>query len=125
MKVIVLLFFVWINESLEFQSISFSSSHRFSFQVESLNQRKSKSKRTPSGDVEDVVSSYKWLNQNFTAVEKQNSDKLSFPEENQAAIDEKALRNSVIGKFLFGVIDVLFPVFKEPNWFDVYGIYIE
>lgn len=37
-----------------------------------------------------------------------------------SGIDEKALRESIFGKVLFGVLDVLFPVFKEPNWFDIY-----
>lgn len=37
-----------------------------------------------------------------------------------SGIDEQALRASPFGKILFGVLDQLFPVFKEPNWFDVY-----
>lgn len=38
----------------------------------------------------------------------------------QTGIDEKALRATPIGKLLFGILDKVFPVFKEPNWFDVY-----
>lgn len=49
-----------------------------------------------------------------------DSDKLIFPELLEAGIDEKALRASPFGKVLFGILDSLFPVFKEPNWFDVY-----
>ena len=49
-----------------------------------------------------------------------DEDKLLFPELGQAGIDEKALRASPLGKILFSVLDRLFPVFKEPNWFDVY-----
>ena len=37
-----------------------------------------------------------------------------------SGIDEKALRATPIGKLLFGILDKVFPVFKEPNWFDVY-----
>ena len=43
-----------------------------------------------------------------------------FPELEQTGIDEKKLRESPFGKILFGVLDILFPVFSEPNWFDVY-----
>ena len=35
-------------------------------------------------------------------------------------IDEIALRKSPFGKILFGILDTLFPIFKEPNWFDEY-----
>ena len=49
-----------------------------------------------------------------------SSDRLLFPEIEQAGIDEKALRQSIFGKILFPVLETLFPVFKEPNWFDVY-----
>jgi len=48
------------------------------------------------------------------------SDQVMFPELEQSGIDEKALRASPLGGILFGILDVLFPVFKEPNWFDVY-----
>jgi hypothetical protein len=43
-----------------------------------------------------------------------------FPELEQTGIDEKKLRESPIGKVFFGVLDLLFPVFSEPNWFDIY-----
>ena len=56
----------------------------------------------------------------FLPTNKTNTDQLLFPELEQSGIDEKALRASPIGGVLFGVLDVLFPVFKEPNWFDVY-----
>jgi len=49
-----------------------------------------------------------------------DDSRVSFPEMGQAGIDEKALRSSPIGKIIFGVLDNLFPVFREPNWFDVY-----
>ena len=48
------------------------------------------------------------------------TDQLMFPELEQTGIDEKALRASPLGGVLFGILEVLFPVFKEPNWFDVY-----
>lgn len=71
--------------------------------------------------VEDIITSLPTESSyNFSAVENENSDKLIFPDLEESGIDEKALRNSPIGKILFGVIDVLFPVFKEPNWFDIY-----
>jgi len=47
---------------------------------------------------------------------KDSSNTVLFPEIEQAGIDEKALRNSIFGKILFGVLEALFPVFKEPNW---------
>lgn len=49
-----------------------------------------------------------------------NNDQILFPEMAQAGIDEKTLRKSPIGKIIFAVLDNLFPIFKEPNWFDVY-----
>jgi hypothetical protein len=52
--------------------------------------------------------------------EANNAEKPLFPELEQSGIDEKALRASPFGKILFSVLDILFPVFKEPNWFDVY-----
>jgi len=48
------------------------------------------------------------------------TDQVMFPELEQTGFDEKALRASPLGGILFGILDVLFPVFKEPNWFDVY-----
>lgn len=30
------------------------------------------------------------------------------------------MRATPIGKLLFGILDKVFPVFREPNWFDVY-----
>jgi hypothetical protein len=47
---------------------------------------------------------------------KDSSNTVLFPEIEQAGIDEKALRNSIFGKVLFGALEALFPVFKEPNW---------
>jgi len=54
------------------------------------------------------------------AARNESSGNVLFPELAQAGIDEKALRKSPFGKVLFGVLDTLFPVFKEPNWFDIY-----
>lgn len=48
------------------------------------------------------------------------SDKVTFPELERSGINEKALRSSPFGKVLFTILDALYPVFKEPNWFDVY-----
>ena len=83
------------------------------------NRNRDKRKNIPNL-VEDVITSFPIESLNFSAVENKNSDKLVFPDLEESGLDEKALRNSPIGKILFGVIDVLFPVFKEPNWFDVY-----
>jgi hypothetical protein len=44
------------------------------------------------------------------------TDQMQFPQLDQAGAEEKALRASPFGKALFGVLDKLFPVFKEPNW---------
>jgi len=49
-----------------------------------------------------------------------NKSDIVFPELEQSGIDERALRKSPFGKVLFGVLDRLFPVFSEPNWFDLY-----
>ena len=87
-----------------------------------VTKRSKRPSSVSTGDVEDVITSYEWLDQNYSAVENpRDNDKLNFPEASQSSIDEKALRKTPFGKILFGVIDVLFPVFKEPNWFDVYG----
>ena len=87
-----------------------------------VTKRSKRPSSVSTGDVEDVITSYEWLDQNYSAVENpRDNDKLNFPEVSQSSIDEKALRKTPFGKILFGVIDVLFPVFKEPNWFDVYG----
>eukprot|EP00981_Chlorochromonas_danica_P007179 scaffold1594_cov171-Ochromonas_danica.AAC.14 len=51
---------------------------------------------------------------------QKEDNKVLFPELEQSGIDEKALRASPFGKVLFAVLDRLFPVFSEPNWFDVY-----
>ena len=86
-----------------------------------IKNRKRTITTTSNGEVEDIITSYKFLNQNYSAIETPASDKLTFPETSQSALDEKALRNSPLGKVIFSVIDVLFPVFREPNWFDIYG----
>ena len=86
-----------------------------------IKNRKRAITTTSNGEVEDIITSYKFLNQSYSAIETPPSDKLTFPETSQSALDEKALRNSPLGKIIFSVIDVLFPVFREPNWFDIYG----
>jgi len=79
-----------------------------------------------SSDVEDVLAELSLRQEinrrNFSLSigNMTGSDKVVFPELEQAGIDEKALRKSPFGKILFGILDVLFPVFKEPNWFDTY-----
>jgi hypothetical protein len=89
---------------------------------DSLNMVKAK-KRSIIGEVEELFYEDE-LKRNRTGWKvgktKDDSGKLQFPELDQAGIDEKALRASPFGKILFGVLDNLFPVFKEPNWFDVY-----
>lgn len=51
---------------------------------------------------------------------KEGSDQIMFPELQQLGLDEKALRKSLFGKFFFPALEFLFPIFTEPNWFDVY-----
>lgn len=46
-----------------------------------------------------------------------DDDKIVFGE---SGIDEKSLRKSPFGKVFFKVLDFFFPIFAEPNWFDVY-----
>lgn len=48
------------------------------------------------------------------------SDKISFPELDESGFNETALRSSLFGKLLFGVLDNVFPILKEPNWYDIY-----
>eukprot|EP01035_Chromulina_nebulosa_P020565 gene20565-26670_t len=48
------------------------------------------------------------------------NESATFPEIEQFGIDEKALRESLFGQILFKFIDIFFPVFKEPNWFDLF-----
>ena len=43
-----------------------------------------------------------------------------FPEMEQLGIDEKKIRESPFGRVFFPIIEKLFPVFREPNWFDAY-----
>ena len=77
-----------------------------------------------SGDIEELISGESFTFNNLTRAplrsEGEEEGTVLFPELEQTGIDEKKLRESPFGKVLFGVLDTLFPVFKEPNWFDVY-----
>lgn len=96
-------------------------------QVNNINRRPNRSKRERN-EVEilldnDNLSSlmYSVNSSMFSVPIGQNSSAtVLFPELEQAGIDEKALRSSLIGKVLFKVLDSLFPVFREPNWYDMY-----
>lgn len=108
-------------------TIEFCYNNKFNYRANLLQSTKDPKRVKKAGSfslIEDVITSKKWIDQNFTALERKDNDKLTFPELSQAGIDEKALRESVIGKIIFGVIDVIFPVFKEPNWFDIYGTHL-
>ena len=126
--------FIFIALTFSTQVKAFSLSLQLKSAIKSLTKqsasslfmtapkRSKKSSSISTGDVEDVITSFEWLDKNFSAVENpRDNDKLNFPEVSQSSMDEKALRKTPFGKILFGVIDVFFPVFKEPNWFDVYG----
>lgn len=100
----------------------------------SSGRKKGSSSSSSAGDVEDVVSSSfssLYGNEFKKSVrpasqsaksssgsskgegsEDDDGNKVMFPELEQTGIDEKALRSSPIGKVLFGVLDLLFPVFK-------------
>lgn len=89
---------------------------------------KSKVSRPPkwqsSGEVEEVIESLEKIS--YTRVNmsvnfgRNDTNQLLFPEIEQLGFDEQALRSSIIGKFLFPIIDSLFPILAEPNWYDVY-----
>jgi hypothetical protein len=96
----------------------------YSFQLTFLTRvRNHKLYKQRPNLIEDIVienaspNTFRNASQSFNT---NDSDKVLFPEMEQAGIDEKALRKSPFGKVLFGALDVFFPVFKEPNWFDVY-----
>ena len=55
-----------------------------------------------------------------SALSKDSSDKILFPEIQQAGLDEKALRNSLFGKIFFPVLEKIFPILAESNWYDIY-----
>lgn len=82
-------------------------------------------KRKPQqerNDVEELITGFPSPIRNLTLpVEDGDKDTLTFPELEASGIDEKALRKTPFGKLLFSVLDNVFPIFKEPNWFDVYG----
>ena len=92
----------------------------------SMNLHMAKNSRAKSTLVEDVLSDNDdFQNKSRSLAQIGNlqnpeSDNIQFPEWENSGIDEKALRKSLFGKVLFGILDTLFPVFKEPNWFDVY-----
>ena len=77
-------------------------------------------------EVENLILGLPSPIRNMTIVPEEDrgddQDKSYFPEIGQAGIDEKALRASPFGKVLFSVLEELFPVFKEPNWFDCWGM---
>jgi len=82
--------------------------------------------RAAVGAIEDIINDNNNNNSSITTKfsnlgrDSDDGDKVLFPEMAQAGIDEKTLRRSPIGKIIFAVLDNLFPIFKEPNWFDVY-----
>ena len=53
---------------------------------------------------------------NSMTLNKDSQSTPLFPEMERAGFDEKALRSSPFGKILFGILEAVFPVFKEPNW---------
>lgn len=100
-----------------------------SFQTFSLMQRSAvlaaKKFNYDTTDIENIINNNKkqsnFQTLNLTIIgNPTNSSKVQFPELEQSGIDEKALRQSPFGKVLFWFLDRLFPVFSEPNWFDVY-----
>lgn len=83
-----------------------------------------RSRQISSGDVEDVLTEMApldGLRPNISVPLGQDStDEVLFPEMEAIGIDEKKIRASPFGKLVFGLLDTVFPVFKEPNWFDIY-----
>jgi len=84
-------------------------------------KKRSKARTKSSGDVEDIMDG-DYIDTSFKVLKRPegSEDSVTFPELEQTGIDEKKLRESPIGKVFFGVLDLLFPVFSEPNWFDIY-----
>ena len=94
-------------------------------------KKKKRPARTTTGEIEDLLNaivddSFKkdGLGSNKNEIQvpigQNETNTVLFPDLEQVGIDEKKIRESPFGKVLFGVLDALFPVFKEPNWFDVY-----
>jgi hypothetical protein len=90
-------------------------------------QHAKRRRSTSTGDVEDVISampSNRSTGMTITPFSTESGElpdnKVVFPEVEQFGIDERAIRNSPVGKVVFGILERLFPVFQEPNWFDVY-----
>ena len=108
-NMIMLIIFLGVPSLSGFQSTGSSNkltSHKWFYSGEpsallklyAMRPVEKRSSTGSSGDVEDVISTYQWLNTNLTAVEKvKTSDKLEFPEVTQSAVDEKALRNTPFG----------------------------
>lgn len=89
-----------------------------------FSRRKTFDEPKSIADLESIIADSggaNYLNYNVSLnANRSSSDMLVFPEMQDAGIDEKALRASPFGKILFGVLEAAFPVFKEPNWFDIY-----
>jgi hypothetical protein len=85
-------------------------------------KRRNVPKRKRTGSVEDLIEQTAASRRGNISVPlgREDTTDLIFPEFEQIGIDEKKIRASPFGKILFGVLDKLFPVFKEPNWFDLY-----
>ena len=83
-------------------------------------KRRNVPKRKRTGSVEDLIEQTAASRRGNISVPlgREDTTDLIFPEFEQIGIDEKKIRASPFGKILFGVLDKLFPVFKEPNWFD-------
>ena len=101
-----------------------ASQSRSRFMQLSAKIKKSSYSSSSSGELEDLLAEITENvggSKNFSTIGPvSDSDNLVFPELEEAGIDEKALRASPFGKLLFSVLDTFFPVFTEPNWFDVY-----
>ena len=89
-----------------------------------LHAKKKRRGPRSSGEIEEIMGKDSFAFGNYSRVpsrpEGEEESTVLFPELEQTGIDEKKLRESPFGKVLFGVLDILFPVFSEPNWFDVY-----
>lgn len=107
-------------------AISFLSGY-FSFRkITDSNVLLMVKKRRPqqsSGEVEELLSSLPSPIKNMTIPKGSEDGKLFIPEQmgQSGMIDEKTLRGTVFGKLLFPILERFFPIFREPNWYDLYG----
>jgi len=119
--------FIVLFSSLNGFMVQIPSQKRFFLSQLQLRARPKHLSKSSSGEVEDLISAIV-ASEKSTDIStnvsvpfgQEDTDTILFPEMEQMGIDERKIRASPFGKVVFGLLDTLFPVFKEPNWFDIY-----